>query len=593
MKLTELVMLARVMSQRYGVDVCIAEDGKASCHLYAANGQRKFVITLPYLKDKGKFDKMIRGYLDHEIGHVLYTDFALDEELAITQPRYYDSYFRIIHNILEDVYVEEHMGAMYPGSKGNLRWLARHVFTQETAVDGVAKIMADWKAGAIGTRNTIYHFVVPYCLFKRRGMADPELRHSHALFDSVRNALAKIDPSVAEALDKIDDALIQPANSSKETAELARIIWYALDDMKLVLPDLQQDQAGDQHGEGDEEQQDQAGDQQGQSGNGGSFQKRVNTAAQEMHDAVANAAGKNGASGQRKPVTLQTGVSDALNAMIASGRDGAECEAFADTDCVNIGSAFCEQEKLSRLECLAYGKSLGPDARDKVSILRSGFMRTIPGLLQSVQFTPCRVGYAGRISGRDLYKTGIGNGRIFQKKAERREQRIDAAILLDASGSMRDDILDAQITLYAMLGMLKSLPKVRSYAALFSSDKYMVLSRFTDTRINNYYASGAMGCTPTAGAVLKVLREFSTGSDVRRILFVITDGNPDSPPAFEQSLKVAYSQGVEVYGITLGNNLSAMNMQFGEDNVVTAMDIKELPVKLAAVMKTALLKAVA
>lgn len=497
MKLTELVMLARVMSQKYGVNVQISQDGKtASCSTKRSNlvaGQREFTISLPLLKDKGKFDKMIRGYLDHEIGHVQYTDFNLGEELASNQPEYWDAYFRQIWNIFEDVYIEARMSAAFPGSKINLQWLARNIFTPEMAFDSVKQVVDGWKKG-VGIRATVYDFVTVYCLFKRRAMLDNRLEHSHKLLDSVRGALTKIDSGIEAALDKVDDTLRQQANSSDETCALAGQIWYALHDMKLKQKPQAPQQGKSGQGNSGGLQKGHSGDSDSQDvpgSNGSNSQKQPGThqekvnATQEMMNAVAEAAdgsfekNDDGSTKHRKQVPLQTEVATALSEMIAEGRDGAEREAFDDDDSfIGVCSALRALKALSAVELPhSCGKPLNQDIMNRIALLRSGFMRTIPGLLQSIQFTPSRVGYAGRMSGRDLHKVGIGNGRIFQKKAERREQRVDVAILLDASGSMSGDMLDAQITLYAMLGMLKILPRVRSYAAIFSSKKYVVYYR--------------------------------------------------------------------------------------------------------------------
>lgn len=606
MKLTELVMLARVMSQKYGVNVQISQDGKtASCSSKRSSlvaGQREFTISLPLLKDKGKFDKMIRGYLDHEIGHVQYTDFNIGEELARKQPEYWDAYFRQIWNIFEDVYIESRMSAAFPGSKINLQWLIRNIFTTEMAFDSVKNVVDGWKDGIVGIKETVYDFVTVYCLFKRRAMLDNRLEHSHKLLDSVRGALTKIDVGISAALDKVDDTLLQPAYASDDTCDLARKIWYALHDMKLAQKPQSPQQGKSGQGNSGGQQKGQrvdsdSLDEQGSNGSNsqqpGTPQEKVN-ATQEMLNAVAEAAGgsfeKN-----RKQVPLQTEVATALSEMIAEGRDGAELEKADGGDSfIGVGHALRELQELADVESSStLVLPIKPEIMNRIALLQSGFMRTIPCLLQSIQFTPCRVGYTGRISGRDLHKVGTGNGRIFQKKAERREQRVDVTILLDASGSMFYDMQEALVTLYAMLGMLKSLPRVRSYAAVFSDKKYVVLSRFSDKRINNYHMISAYGNTPTAGAVLKVLPEFSTSADVRRILFVITDGRPDSEVAFEQAMKVAHSQGVEVYGIGLRGGMPRMDAQFGKDNVATASDIRDLPLKLSALMQNALVRAVA
>lgn len=564
MKVAELIMLARVMSQRYGVNVVLAKDGKtASCNVvnnvYA--GKREFTITLPVLKNKGKFDKMIRGYLDHEIGHVKYTDWDAKDSIMSSRHKMPDILFHNLWNIFEDVYVEERMGAAFPGSASNLRWLARCIFTREMAMDSIKSVIKYIDIAQERLVPALREFILPYCLYKRRALADSALAHSHKLLDGVRDSLCAVHDSVRDVFAVADEELARPVNSTREAAACAARIVDAIG--KWSLPD--------------EDKEDVA--------------SKIPQTIQNMEAMLDADTSVSGNDVNRANIPFHVDVGSAFTDMMDTGRDGAECvDDEGESFFVALDFAARELKSLST-ESGDSSLLLTQDIVNQIARLQSGFARTIPGLLQSMQFTPCKTGYAGRLSGRDLYKSGVGNGRIFQRRSERKEQRVDVALLLDKSGSMRESIFSAYIALYAMLGMLKALPKVRSYAAAFSSIGYFLMSSFADRRIDSYRMFRAGGETPTAGAVLKVLPEFSTLRDVRRILFIITDGAPNSGVAFEHAVSIARSQSVEVYGIALGEASWYMPQHFGEDNMVQADTIMELPGKLGNMMKNALARA--
>lgn len=89
-------------------------------------GKTSYSISIPTVDvlDKQHM-RMVRGYLDHEAGHVRFTDFTLLESLR-DDPAYVMS----LINIAEDIYVEREMGKRYVGCEKNLRWLSKHLFTE-------------------------------------------------------------------------------------------------------------------------------------------------------------------------------------------------------------------------------------------------------------------------------------------------------------------------------------------------------------------------------------------------------------------------------------------------------------------------------
>lgn len=553
MKLDEMVMLARVMSQRFGVDVRISTvvPTASAERMALPDGGERFVIELPLLKDKGKWDRMVRGYLDHEIGHVIYTDYNVAASVAHEREP-----MSKLFNVFEDVRIEQAMSKRFPGSGGNMRWLARRLFDRAYIAATLKALVDSMKPHS--RWGTIARLVVFYVLYKRRGMADPELLHSDDLID---RAVSAFSPRVIAAFSEIDKVLALPANSSAEASALARQVYGIL--QALSLSDC-----GDT---GD--------DQSAVLGMGKSLQT-AGACRDFQYEAV-------------KRGRINTGIAEAFNSLILDGQSGAEpAEDLMDDDMGAVNTAIQEVQGMGfSTGGLDWGV-MDPATVRKTEVLRAALMRRLPPLLQSVQYRARCVGYYGTLSGGDLHKTGYGCGRVFQRKAERVERAVDVGLLLDISASMRGMDKDAYAALYSMLGTLKALPQVKAFASVFNSRFYDVLSSVNAPCPRVYKIATPQDSTPTAGAVMRSLSEFSARSDTRRILFVVTDGVPDSIDAFRGALHVARRQGIEVYGVILNLQNGDLERQFGVGNYIVVDQIQELPKLLAGLMQTALLHAV-
>lgn len=79
-------------------------------------------------------EKIYGGYLDHETGHVRWTDMAIFKQLKPTETLRHD-----ILNLIEDVREEIENIEMYPGSKPGLNALALEVDTKSRAARGIRK----------------------------------------------------------------------------------------------------------------------------------------------------------------------------------------------------------------------------------------------------------------------------------------------------------------------------------------------------------------------------------------------------------------------------------------------------------------------
>lgn len=108
----------------------------AMCHYNKKSGKPER-MTLPNI-DIGASDELksvMRGYLDHEVGHLLFTDFApVNEELNKLSAKEQNNVLSLF-NIVEDARIEQSMREKYEGSKINLDFTETEMFADRDFAD--------------------------------------------------------------------------------------------------------------------------------------------------------------------------------------------------------------------------------------------------------------------------------------------------------------------------------------------------------------------------------------------------------------------------------------------------------------------------
>ena len=126
-----LPLLASVLGDQYGVEVCIGGNKAAT------NGKVIQIPSLPMEADETVL-ALVRGYIDHESGHIRYTDYN-----AIYTAQM-DAVTKHIWNSIEDWRIENKLAEIYPGCRHNLHWLMRHIFLEKKKDHGVGSSDLHW-----------------------------------------------------------------------------------------------------------------------------------------------------------------------------------------------------------------------------------------------------------------------------------------------------------------------------------------------------------------------------------------------------------------------------------------------------------------
>jgi hypothetical protein len=193
-----LPIVARALGEQYALEVRI--EGEAAC----TDGR---IITLPAV-DGPEARTLAYGYLDHEAGHVRFTDFDVYREAA-TQPLR-----TALVNILEDVRIERAMSERFPGCRVNLHRLVRLLV--ETGEFQAASL--DEHPGAVLQRYLLYRL-------RERVLGQDALEGLAAQAEQVFKT--RFPPAVAAEVDEVMGDILK-AQSTADGVALADRILKAL-----------------------------------------------------------------------------------------------------------------------------------------------------------------------------------------------------------------------------------------------------------------------------------------------------------------------------------------------------------------------------
>lgn len=195
-----------------------------------------------------------------------------------------------------------------------------------------------------------------------------------------------------------------------------------------------------------------------------------------------------------------------------------------------------------------------------------------------------------RISSRHLARIGTGDGRIFRHQSEVVAIDTAAVLVTDVSASMKDchRIVLACQALHATTVAMAGIDGVQCAATAFPGNH--VLKPFGSgafKHLENFHLVADGWSTPLDEGVLLAHRMLLTQNVGRRMMIVLTDGEPDSEAEAELAILTAERAGIEVFG--LGIQTDAGKGLFRHWLSIT--DVAELPFVLLNLVRSRLLQA--
>ena len=619
--MVDVVLLCRMLSAQYRIKIqpgsCSASDDRF-VQAWCRKDKDGYVLQVPFSPNMTDEQwRYLRGFIDHECGHVKFTDFETYANMyrsvvadclrykpgaSVTLKDFLHDYASMVINILEDVRIERLMGIDFPGSRTNLNLLSEHLFKN---CRSVGMMMGN---GMVGRLYSL--------LFMRvRSLINPALEEpAQLLYDDMKaGVLSDNYTEYTHHLDAvwgIGDIFVQDWNVERSAREFIGIVIEALEDYTNTTQgtDSNRTSSGSQDGS--------TADDTGDSSDGDTG---------DSSDAAASSGKKSGVINTKAVSTMASDLYDMqledkgdvgkrfLDEMRSVTFSSDPDQQLSDEDRTFLATMFSRApERMNKLlderkkNALERGKAvyidscisvhaLNPEQHGDMNIVMYNLYGTLADVLQTMTLVRHSTGMCGaRLDSRVLHRASVGDGRIFSKKVQRLRRVTEVALLFDASGSMRmteygksNNNEMAQCMALGCLKALRALPGVKSSLSGFSNGEMFTMADYNDP-IHEVILS-AVGGTPLGASLVELTSQFSDGPDVRRIILFFTDGFPDNVGSVTMALNLAKRSGIEVYGI--GLQTKAINTFMDSDHSIIVNSIHELAGGMCDMLRKGMVRA--
>lgn len=627
--IVDVVLLCRMMSAQYRIKiqprVCSTAD-KFDAPAWCRKDKDGYVLQVPFSPYMTEEQwRYLRGYIDHECGHVKFTDFETYANMSrsvmadclsykpgtsVTLKDFLHDYASMVINILEDVRIERLMGIDFPGSRTNLNTLSEYLFKDCCSV---STMMGD------GMTGRLYSL-----LFMRvRSLINPALEESAQLLYDDMKADVQVENYTEythhlDAVWGIGDIFVQDWNVERAALEFIRIVIEVLEDYTNTA------QGTNSNGTSSGDTSDSSAGGTGDSSDGDTSDSSDGDTSDSSKD--AHASRKKSVTISAKTVSsmaadlydmqrddkgnIRRRFLDAVLDMTDSLEDNNQ---IPDEDLAFMDAMFSRTaERLDtlldkhKMDALADGKrvyitdcshvhALSPEQRGDMDVVMYNLYGRLADVLQTMTMVRHSTGMCGaRLDARVLHRAAVGDGRIFSKKAQRLRRVTEVALLFDASGSMSlteygqsNNNEMAQCMALGCLKALRALPGVKSSLSGFSNGEMFVMSDY-GAPVHEVILS-AVGGTPLGASLVELTSQFSDGPDVRRIILFFTDGFPDNVGSVTMALNLAKRSGIEVYGI--GLQTKAIHTFMDSDHSIIVNSIHELAGGMCDMLRKGMVRA--
>lgn len=499
--LKSLPLLASVLGRQHGVQVTIGgteayTDGKC--------------VNLPALPlDVGsEVLALCRGYLDHESGHLRFTDFdAMQAEHLYPVEKF-------IWNAIEDWRVEKALSEVYPGCRANLEWLACKIFVDEF------KPSQDPATA-----------VVSYVLLTCRAWSVPEIEASRQI---ERQTVAQHYPQLLGKLDALLAKVRAHCPDTRAAIDYAKQIAELIEEHQEPQPDEQApgtEKAGGQGlGQAPETRE---SEDQGQSQSQAQEQEDPDQDGSDRDTPTPNQTEPIRITEENLPKTFSEQLADKLG---------------------TISALTPEEQQIHLAIPVRQTPAPLPEEEQRKALAETiGLRYRLQGMLQATRMRDTAPSRHGRLCPSNLYRVFVDNPKIFRSNSPIPAVNTALHLLVDCSGSMvGKPIRHARQACFAIASALKAVPGINLGVTTFPAqgETYSVTPVLEHGK--PFRDAGFMfettGSTPLTEALLWATQELCQQPEPRKILIVLTDGSPDNPVTCKQAIAEA-NRFVELYGL--------------------------------------------
>lgn len=433
--IVDVVLLCRMMSAQYRIKiqpgVCSTAD-KFDAPAWCRKDKDGYVLQVPFSPYMTEEQwRYLRGYIDHECGHVKFTDFETYTNMSrsvvadclrykpgasLTLKDFLHDYASMVINILEDVRIERLMGIDFPGSRTNLNTLSEYLFKDCCSV---SMMMGKGMAGRLYS-----------LLFMRvRSLINPALEEpAQLLYDDLKVDGLQVEDYTEytrhlDAVWGIGDIFVQDWNVEGAALEFIRIVIEVLEDYTNTTKGTNNRKSSgttsdsSAGGTGDSSKPEQPSRKKSVTISA----KTVSSMAADLYDMQRDDKGN-----------VSRRFLDAVRDMTDSLEDNNQ---ISDEDLAFMDAMFSHTAKRldtlldrTKMNALADGKpvyitdcsrvqALSPEQRGDMDVVMYNLYGRLADVLQTMTMVRHSTGMCGaRLDARVLHRTSVGDGRIFPKK---------------------------------------------------------------------------------------------------------------------------------------------------------------------------------
>lgn len=588
--ITTMSKLASMLSSRYGVKITLS-GGDA----YTNFSTNPPTINLPLVASGDGHKVLLRGYIDHEVGHIRYTKMLFRRDIG-----QWGSLTSSLWNICEDVYIERAMSAAFKGCAQNLRTIALELFD---------------KPVTLTTGTPALEVIFSYILYGCRGIPVKEIR-PHAM------ALRRVFPFPA-ILPELDKLILRSA----ETQNSDECFALATRMTRLIASVYKPNGIrGKKSGTGKQESGAGAGGQQSGTGSG-EQQSGAGAGAGEQLFELDTA-------GNKKTESLSKGLQkDMEKVLTAPGvmnkipltwsrrcEDEKERTNLGNYNFSELGAKFDSGMVISNkiMPSASALNAFGCHDRMRMSDYRKAGITTanpyhtlsdpkytiegdrlavqlgsrIRSVLQTRSLTKRGTGSTGlKLDGSHLYRTRIGDTRVFRHDTPGRTPDIELIFLMDSSGSMHGERQDmVNYTTYAVVKATQNIRGCRVGVVSFNSNLFLLKGLNDSIPPARLTKMPAFGSTQLGSALVQVLDMFTPNAR-RHAVVMMTDGRADDLPVLNVAINDACSSGIDIMALGVGGGRYIKDVVERNGGYFRAVDnAEDIPEALLGMLGMAVLK---
>ena len=570
-------IVAAAIGNRFGIKVSVGGD-----QAYTTGT----AIQLPaYDGDDPDYQEVAWGLLAHEAAHIRYSDFTLDFGDSVLRRR--------LCGAIEDVRIEHELAKDFPGTRLTLRsviekMIANGGFTTSSIDDHPA--------------NILYGYVLKS--LRARVLGQTALQ---PLVDLTETALNTCFPKGAVIrlkglLSEVPDALTAESDCLHLADRILTMIQQECEPQDLSNPSTPSsalDNPFSDDAEANQPDNSPDSDESGPAGQDDDITQATQAVDDPNHPAEDSSSNPSGDEGGENPDHNLI-----LAKLLTAGDDDIEQDVFE-----TVKSALALEPDSVSEYVMPIGNEPPTDERVGLQLFQkvqgeSGKIRAaLQGLVQSHSLSRSQPSGRGRLNGKRLHRFRWGDTNVFQRSSVKPSPNTAIHLLLDKSDSMGYPVLDRQeqplgtrlpIALEATLALalaFEGLSGVNPGITAFPGDQEGSVYRLLEhgQRIRQRagaFSLAADGSTPMTEAIWFGAAALLRCREPRKVLMVMTDGQPDDMVSTLDILQRCRDSGIETIGIGLSIDVSHLFPV-----ALAINDLQELRIQLFELSKALLLVA--